>query len=115
MRLLIIAFMLTGLITRCQKNVINLDDEVGCIAQKIESYKTSELPCQSGKSIYQYKFQGAYVYVFNPGDCGADMMSDVYDQECNLICGLGGIAGNLTCNNDNFWEKATEETLIWEN
>ena len=115
MRPLIIAFVLAGLITGCQKNIINVEDEVGCIVQKIESYKASDLPCKSGKSIYSYLFQGEIIYVFNPGDCGADMMSDVYDQECNLICGLGGIAGNLTCNNENFWEKATEETLIWEN
>ena len=91
-----------------------MDDPV-CIDQKIEEFKTSNLPCETGKSIYRYKFQDELVYVFGPGNCGADMMSDVYDEECNLICGLGGIAGNITCNGANFHEGATDETLIWKN
>ena len=99
----------------CQKMEVNLEEESACISQKIEAYKTSKLPCEFGKSIYRYKFQGEYVYVFNPGNCGADMMSDIFDQNCNLICGLGGIAGNLICNNQNFWENSTDETLIWQN
>ena len=99
----------------CQKKEVKLEEESTCISQKIEAYKTSKLPCESGKSIYRYQFQGEYVYVFNPGNCGADMMSDVYDQNCDMICGLGGIAGNLICNNENFWENSTDETLIWKN
>lgn len=97
----------------CQKSDINLEDNSDCIDLKIEAFKTSNLPCESGKSIYRYKFQDEFVYVFGPGNCGADMMSDVYDEECNLICGLGGIAGNITCNGENFGQNATEEILIW--
>ena len=99
----------------CQKNDANPEGEFDCIEKKIAAYKTSNIPCESGKSIYRYKFQGQYVYVFHPGNCGADMMSMIYDSECNEICGLGGIAGNAICNGENFGENATEETLIWEN
>jgi len=65
--------------------------------------------------VFRYKFQDQFVYVFNPGNCGADMMSNVYDEDCFLICSLGGIAGNIMCNGENFTENATDETLIWEN
>ena len=85
-----------------------------CIDEKINSWKKSDLPCESGKSVFRYKFNDRFVYVFDPGDCGADMMADVYDEECNRICGLGGIAGNLMCEGVNFWEVATDETKIWE-
>ena len=99
----------------CQKNEMNIEEDSACISQKIETFKASKIPCESGKSVYRYIFQGEYVYVFNPGNCGADMMSNVYGEECNLICGLGGIAGNMICNAENFSENTTDETLIWEN
>ena len=97
----------------CQK--LELSEEVPkCISQKIQEYKHSTLSCSTGKTVYRYKFQGEFVYVFNPGNCGADMMSTVYDQECNILCGLGGIAGNITCKGEDFGKNATDETLIWE-
>lgn len=86
-----------------------------CMEQEIEEFKNDDTYCETGKSVYRYYFQDKFVYVFNPGDCGADMMSDVYDENCNKICSLGGIAGNLTCLDANFWENATSETLIWQN
>ena len=85
-----------------------------CIDEMINSYRKSNLPCESGKSVYRYTFNDRYVYVFNPGNCGADMMADVYDEDCHRICGLGGIAGNLICEGVNFWEVATDETLSWQ-
>ena len=101
-------------ISACDK--VELKEEVpGCMEKKINDYKSRNHPCSSGKSVYRYKLQGEYVYVFNPGNCGADMMSDVLDEACNSICGLGGIAGNIICNGDDFGKTATEETLIWQN
>ncbi len=85
-----------------------------CINEMIDSNDKSDYPCESGKSVYRYFFHDRYVYVFNPGDCGADMMATVYDQNCNSVCGLGGIAGNQVCEGVNFSEEATDETLIWE-
>lgn len=85
-----------------------------CINEAINSYHKSNISCESGKSVYRYEFNDRYIYVFNPGNCGADMMAEVYDENCNRICGLGGFAGNLTCEGVNFWEEATDETLIWE-
>jgi hypothetical protein len=110
-------FLLTFflLAVSCEKNSLNPEIESDCMLAKIEAYKANDLPCESGKSVYRYEFQGNYVYVFNPGNCGADMMSEVYDEDCNLICGLGGIAGNTECNNEEFSTNAANEVLIWEN
>ncbi len=102
------------LFTCCQKTELNKDTPE-CIKQKISEYKNSSAACETGKSVYRYSFQGKDVYVFNPGDCGADMMSAVFGSDCNSICGLGGIAGNMMCNGENFYKNATDETLIWEN
>ena len=110
---LLLTFVLLS--ASCEKNNLNPEGDSDCIQAKIEAYKASNIPCESGKSIYRYEFQGKHVYVFNPGDCGADMMSDVYDENCNLICGLGGIAGNTLCNNEEFSLNAKNEFLIWEN
>ena len=110
---ILIAALLFSIIS-CQK--VELKEVTpDCIQQKIIEFENSSNSCESGKSVYRYKFQGQFVFVFNPGNCGADMMSDVYDQECNPLCGLGGIAGNIMCNGDNFSENATDETMIWEN
>ena len=110
----IIISILLLLITSCQKIDTN-EDASNCIDKKIVEFKNNSSLCESGKSVYRYRFQGKFVYVFNPGDCGADMMSDVYDVDCNRICGLGGIAGIMTCNGEKFWDNATDETLIWKN
>lgn len=111
---LIIFICLSVFFSCCQK--LQLEQDVpDCIEKKIEAYKTNKTPCESGKSVYRYTFQGEFVYVFNPGNCGADMMSDVYNEACNLICGLGGIAGNVTCQAENFDKNATDEKLIWKN
>ena len=114
MKLQTLLFASIFLSASCEKNNLNPEGDSDCIKAKVEAFKASSNPCESGKSIYRYQFQGSHVYVFNPGNCGADMMSDVYDEECNVICGLGGIAGNTSCNNEEFSSNATDELLIWE-
>lgn len=109
----ILLIILISGFSSCQK--VEIKTEVPpCIEEQIQSYEKSKLPCESGKSVYRYIFNDRYVYIFNPGDCGADMMSDIYDENCVRLCGLGGIAGNLLCEEINFWEEASDETLIWE-
>lgn len=112
--ILYIAVFLTILGVACQCEDPHTEAPV-CISEQIQNFRSSDLICEEGASIIRYSFQDKLVYVFNPGNCGADMMSDVYDEYCNRICGLGGIAGNLMCKEVNFWDEATGETLIWKN
>jgi len=115
MKLQVILFSIIFLSASCEKNHLSQEDESDCIKVKIELFKASKNPCATGKSITRYQFQGNNVYVFYPGNCGADMMSEVFDEECDLICGLGGIAGNTECNNEEFSKNATNPLVIWEN
>ena len=98
----------------CQKVDLK-EDTPDCIERKIIEFKSDNSTCESGKQVHRYIFQGEYVYVFSPGNCGADMLANVYNEDCVLICSLGGIAGNTTCNEEEFSTNATNETLIWEN
>ncbi len=84
-----------------------------CLKQKIAEFEHGDFGKEKGAKVLRYKFQGHYIYVFDSGQC-CDMISPVYDEDCVEICGLGGIAGNMTCNGESF-DKATDETLIWEN
>jgi hypothetical protein len=109
---IIIPLLLIITFTYCQK--VDFREETGdCLKHKIAEFENGDYACDKGATVYRYKFQGRFVYVFNPGPCGADMISPVYDENCLEICGLGGIVGNMMCNGESF-DKATDETLIWE-
>ena len=105
-------FILLLSLTFCQK--VDFREEPGdCLKQKIAEFQHGDYADSEDATIYRYKFQGHYVYVFDMGVC-CDMISPVYNEECVEICGLGGIAGNIMCNGESF-DKATDKTLIWEN
>ena len=110
----LLLFMLVLVLMSCQK--VDLREETtNCIERKIIEFKSDKSSCETGKQVHRYEFQGQHVYVFSPGNCGADMMANVYDEDCDLVCRLGGIAGNTNCNGEEFSTNATDETLIWEN
>ena len=71
--------------------------------------------CETGASVGQYLFQGHIVYVFGPGNCGADMMAPVYNSNCDCIGALGGFAGNLIINGARFDQEAKYIKTIWTN
>jgi len=71
--------------------------------------------CDTGARVDQYLFQGKLVYVFDPGNCGADMEAQVYDSSCNKIGALGGFTGNNLINNVLFNQNATFQKTIWKN
>jgi hypothetical protein len=98
----------------CEKLDLNVDVPE-CIERKIKEFKKSDLSCNSGAEVLRYDFQGIQVYVFQPGNCGADMPIDIYDSHCNKICSLGGIEGRTYCNGDKFYENATNRVLVWKN
>ncbi len=57
-------------------------------------------------SVNTYLFQGQKVYVYMPGSCIYDGTEDVYDENCRLICRLGGLFGNIDCENEIFYQEA---------
>ncbi len=85
-----------------------------CIEDNISEYKANG--CL--KIVPEYRFQGELVYVFESSYelCQiADMTADVYNENCELICSLGGIAGFVDCNGDDFYDNAHFVRNVWAN
>jgi hypothetical protein len=94
----------------CEK----LDIEKGtskCVKNRIEDFNKSDLSCNDA-SVDQYTFQGKTVYTFDPGSCGADMQTEVIDENCKTLGYLGGILGNTYINGEHF-SNATFVKRIW--
>ncbi len=98
----------------CQKLELEVDVP-GCIKKKIREFKNSDITCEEGASVTRYTFQKKTVYVFSPGNCIADGSAKVYDEACDELCYLGGLAGNLECQGPVFYLTATNEAIVWKN
>ena len=85
-----------------------------CIQNEINSMKIKTGAYCKDFSVSLYNFQGKEVYVFNPGTCGADMMSPVYDASCKKLGALGGYAGITTVNGESF-SSAELVRVVYEN
>lgn len=94
----------------CEKEDFGLSD---CLDNKIKEFKNSEYACDNGANVKEYRFKGEIVYVFDPGLCGADMTSEVIDQDCNFLGYLGGIVGNVMIDGTDFSESVFIR-IIWE-
>jgi len=70
--------------------------------------------CQTGKSIKEYKFQGAIVYLSDAGNCMPDSQAAVIDENCQYLGSLGGIAGNTKINGVEF-STAIYVRTVWAN
>jgi hypothetical protein len=88
-------------------------DRNRCVDSKIDDFKKTA-PCSSGAKVDEYKFQGNTAYVFEPGNCGADMTSEVLNDKCETIGFLGGISGNTKINGEDFSNAKFQKTL-WSN
>lgn len=82
-----------------------------CMEQKITEFSKRSL-C-SNATIKLYRFQNDAVYVFDPGNCGADLLSEVTNNRCQSIGFLGGIAGNTKVNGEEF-SNAVYIKTIWQ-
>jgi hypothetical protein len=102
--------ILIMLLTACKKK----DHELlvpECIKSLIGTFGF----CEESGIVGQYSFQRHIVYVFDPGNCGADMQSPVYNSNCECIGALGGFAGNNIINGVLFSENAQLIKIIWKN
>ncbi|MDZ4824714.1 MAG: hypothetical protein SH856_14750 [Flavobacteriales bacterium] len=82
-----------------------------CVEKKIKDYNETS-SCYNA-SVQEYTFQGKTVYVFEPGTCSADMTSELIDSDCNTLGHLGGIAGNIQINGEEF-SSATFIRKVWQ-
>ena len=97
--------------TSCTNYVGDTHEISVCLTEKIMEFD-NEAPCPD-VSVSQYIFQGKVVYTFDPGTCGADMSSNVLNEDCVSIGYLGGFPGNTTVNGEDF-SKAVFVKIIWK-
>jgi len=108
--ILTISLLITVLACR-SKSKIQANASANCIELKIEDFKKNA--CSNGASIKQYSFQNKTVYAFLPGNCGADMTTEVIDENCKTLGFLGGIIGNTQINGESFPINQSTK-IIWE-
>jgi hypothetical protein len=82
-----------------------------CIEKKIKEFNKST-GCNTAK-VEEYTFQGITVYLFDPGNCGADLQAQVYNADCKNIGYLGGFEGSVKINGEDF-SNATLVKTVWQ-
>ena len=107
-RLSLLALFIGIIGTSCSKDDKDIPP---CIQQEIDSRVTTGSIQLT--SVTKYEFQGEDVFLFTY-EGGADLQSPILDSDCNTICSLGGITGNVECNEVNFGEEAEELKVVWE-
>jgi hypothetical protein len=109
----ILGIILTLVLNTCEK--IDLEVDVpDCIKQEIRAFKKTPEGC-AGAQVMRYDYDGTKVYAFEPGLCGADMPTYIYDGDCHRLCIISGFTGGSLCNGQNFYEHATHGALVWKN
>jgi len=108
-KLLTYFFFLSFLILSCENDDV-LEDLPSCIQSEIESASQGG---SNEASLTQYRYNGQIVYSFDPGLVYPDMMTTVVNEDCEVVCQFGGIAGMNTC--PDFSQNAEVIGVVWKN
>ena len=109
-------WLFTGiLVMALQPQSCNKDKAVRippCIQDKIEAIQ--QLPkFNPPATVYRYLYGNNYVYLFSSNCC--DQYNYLYDKNCTVLCApSGGINGKGDGRCSNFFNIATNETLVWQ-
>lgn len=111
MKLLTVPFLLLATLSSCEK----IDVPKGtpsCIKKQIREARSNDHSCHD--MVYRYDYKGETVYLFtDDGNC-ADALTLIYDEDCKLICSMGGINGEGNGQCPDFHQQATNKELIWQ-
>ena len=99
---LIFLFLITSFFS-CEKD----ENHRTCIENKIDQGEKEG----SLNRVYSYTYDGHETYLFIHN--GGDIFSILYDADCVEMCKLGGIAGYGDGNCNDFYDTATNKTLVW--
>lgn len=111
MKNIIFLICLVGLSFSCKK-----EDKPNawpkCFDYKIQAILSEDVWDPPAK-IYSYQYDGETVY-YIPARC-CDIPSLLYDEDCSHICSpSGGIAGGGDGQCTDFFDRRTDEKLLWE-
>lgn len=92
-----------------QQPVAGADEWLTNLIQQLREEDAANPPAK----IYRYTYNDKVVYYLSGRCC--DIPSTLYDVEGNVLCEPdGGFTGKGDGHCTDFFEKRTEETLIWE-
>ena len=107
------------LFATCSYFACKKEDDLGlpkntpvCIKDTVEVFKDTEAICE-GYHVSKFDTQIGNVYAFTDGNCVSDGGSRIFDEQCNLICFLGGIGGISNCIVGVDTLNLTNEVIIW--
>jgi hypothetical protein len=107
----ILLMLMTGL-SACKKEKDIMNNLPTCIVDEIQAIK-KESVWNPPATIWQYQYDGQIVYYIPPRCC--DITSILVNEKCNVICHPdGGVSGTGDGNCSDFFEKRTDEKLIWK-
>ncbi len=94
------------------------DDEVPsvvttCVQDEIDTFKAQQNNCNNA-SVKAFTFKNTTVFAFQDGQCVSDGGTRVITAECNEFCYLGGLAGIVECQGEDF-DNAELIEVLWEN
>lgn len=84
-----------------------------CADELFELFTAENETCD-GAQVAIYMFQDMEVSVFAQGNCISDSSTSVFNEDCEEICFLGGIAGFQDCDGVNFYDNASLVRILWE-
>jgi hypothetical protein len=96
----------------CGKNDDTTDNVPPCIVDKIQEIELA-LVWNPPAEIWSYRYKGETVYYIPPR--AYDIPSILMNERCQVICNpSGGITGKGDGRCTDFFEKRTNEKLIWK-
>lgn len=108
-KVILTAFFLSFFLISCENDPA-LEEVPSCIQADI---KNAIRDGNSEASLTQYLYNGENVYGFDPGVVYPDIMYTIVNENCEVICQFGGIAGMNTC--PDFEENAEVIGILWKN
>lgn len=107
MKKIIFTLILVSFLNSCTKNT-DESKNPECVQSYIDYWT------QTGSSVPEaivkkYELNGETLYVM--GSNYADDKDKVYNENCELVCEMGGLTGVNTCVN---WEDAVFIEVVWE-
>lgn len=92
--------------------IIDDDGTTQCIRELINEIK-KEPVANPPRAVYSYRYKGKTVFYVTSNCC--DQYNVLYDVNCNIICYPdGGITGMGDGRCPDFFDTATNQTLIWK-
>lgn len=86
------------------------DDLPTCVETKLSTFRNEAC---SGGNLVQFTFRSQTVYCFNWGSCQPEKTIEIWEEDCGLLCELGGVGDFTICDGTPWDGNAVEvETLF---